>query len=617
MKGNWMTARVSAGLLLLLAMSMMLSPSAARAQDTAAESAAAGTLSPDVAAELDASLERATSLQALVRELDSGREGIDPRGARILDTRLDRAWEELVAEAHGFAAQVAKLEGEGVDTGKYRATALEIVELVPDGARQAIERTRSRLDHADPEASATDQAAADVISNEGSRRIDAFYAALVRNADLAEELGIDVAAERDRIREELAVRAQVLSIGLELTMQDISRLRAAQALKPDDAEIKALLTVMNQRTDFIAGQLDRTVRLLERLDVKVPEYKKQVVASTGEVSTDIFDPEVAFGLLGDWLAGVGEWLLESGPSLLVKLLLFVVIILVFRILARLAQKVVTKALDASNAELSQLLRRMIISVTRSIVMIFGVLVALSQMGISVGPLLAGLGVAGFVIGFALQDTLANFASGLMILFYRPYDVGDIVETGGVFGKVKAMSLVNTTVLTFDNQTLVVPNSKIWGDVIKNVTAQTVRRVDLVFGIGYADDIPKAEAILDDIVRGHDKALPEPEPVVKLHELGDSSVNFIVRPWVKRDDYWDVYWDVTRQVKLRFDAEGVTIPFPQRDVHLHMQEGLALAAPAAAASLAPATAGAEDDTRPSAWDADSPDANAEPDDNNDT
>jgi len=611
-----MTARVSAGLLLLLGMTAVLAPGAASAQDTAAEPAAAGALSPESTAELDARLERATMLQGRIRELNAGREDIDLRGARVLDTRLDRAWEDLVAEAHDFAARVTTLESEGLDTGKYHETALEIVDLVPEGARQAIKRTRARLEPADPEASATDQAAADAIANDGSRRIDAFYAALVRNADLAEEFGIDVTAERDRIREELVARARALSINLELTTEDIARLRAAQSLKPDDAEIAAMLTVLDQRTDFVAGQLDRTVRLLERLGVKAPEYKKQVVAATGEVSTDIFDPEVAFGLFGDWLAGIGDWFLESGPGLFVKLFLFVIIILVFRILARLAQKVVTKALDASKMELSQLLRRMIISVTRGVVMVFGVLVALSQMGISVGPLLAGLGVAGFVIGFALQDTLANFASGLMILLYRPFDVGDIVETGGVFGKVKEMSLVNTTVLTFDNQTLVVPNTKIWGDVIKNVTAQDIRRVDLLFGIGYADDIPKAEAILEDVVRGHDKVLPDPAPVVKLHELGDSSVNFIVRPWVKRDDYWDVYWDVTRQVKLRFDAEGVSIPFPQRDVHLHMQGGLALAAPAAAVPLVQGADRAGNENKSSSWDADSPDAGGETTGSND-
>ena len=159
---------------------------------------------------------------------------------------------------------------------------------------------------------------------------------------------------------------------------------------------------------------------------------------------------------------------------------------------------------------------------------------------------------------------------MMILFYKPFDVGDVVEAGTVFGTVSHMSLVNTTILTLDNQTLVVPNNKIWGDVIKNLNSQSERRVDMVFGIGYADDIPKAERVLQSIVSAHDAVLEEPEPVVRLHELGDSSVNFVVRPWVKSEDYWTVYWDVTREVKMRFDAEGISIPFPQRDVHLYQE-----------------------------------------------
>ena len=133
-----------------------------------------------------------------------------------------------------------------------------------------------------------------------------------------------------------------------------------------------------------------------------------------------------------------------------------------------------------------------------------------------------------------------------------------------------MSLVSTTITTFDNQTLVVPNSKIWGDVIKNVTAQKVRRVDLVFGIGYGDDVEHAERVLNDIMEGHEKVLDKPEAVVKLHELGDSSVNFVVRPWVRTEDYWSVHWDITREVKLRFDREGISNPFPQRDVHLFQE-----------------------------------------------
>jgi len=132
-------------------------------------------------------------------------------------------------------------------------------------------------------------------------------------------------------------------------------------------------------------------------------------------------------------------------------------------------------------------------------------------------------------------------------------------------------LVSTTILTVDHQTLVIPNSKIWGDVIKNVTAQTERRVDMVFGIGYADDIPHAEKILKEIVDAHELVLDEPVPNIRLHNLGDSSVDFVVRPWTKTDDYWEVYWDITREVKMRFDAEGISIPFPQRDVHV-FQEG---------------------------------------------
>jgi small conductance mechanosensitive channel len=196
----------------------------------------------------------------------------------------------------------------------------------------------------------------------------------------------------------------------------------------------------------------------------------------------------------------------------------------------------------------------------------GILIALSQIGISLGPLLAGLGIAGFIIGFALQDTLANFASGMLILFYRPFDVGDFVTAGGVTGKVGHMSLVNTTFKTIDNQVLVVPNNLIWKSVITNVTAQRLRRVDLTFGVAYSDDVDKVERILRDIVDEHELILKEPEPVIKLHELGESSVNFVCRPWVKTDDYWDVYWDLLRTVKLRFDAEGITIPFPQREVH---------------------------------------------------
>jgi small conductance mechanosensitive channel len=157
---------------------------------------------------------------------------------------------------------------------------------------------------------------------------------------------------------------------------------------------------------------------------------------------------------------------------------------------------------------------------------------------------------------------------MLILVYRPFDVGDVIEAGGVTGKVDMMNLVSTMVLTFDNQLLVVPNKQIWSGVIRNVTHKDKRRVDMTFGIGYSDDIPKAEKVLMEIVTSHEKVLKDPEPVVRLHTLGDSSMDFIVRPWAKTQEYWDVYWDVTREVKRRFDEEGISIPFPQRDVHIY-------------------------------------------------
>jgi small conductance mechanosensitive channel len=262
---------------------------------------------------------------------------------------------------------------------------------------------------------------------------------------------------------------------------------------------------------------------------------------------------------------------KEGPKVLFRLLLVLLILFAFFQLAKLVQKGVSRALGSARVSISSLLRTMIVSSVRNLVMMVGILIAISQLGVSLGPLLAGLGIAGFIIGFALQDSLSNFASGMMILMYRPFDVGDVVDAGGVRGKVNHMSLVNTTFMTLDNQRLIVPNNLIWQSVITNVTAQHTRRIDLVFGIAYEDDIDLAERVLREVVEAHDAVLDDPELVIRLHELGESSVNFIVRPWVKTSDYWDTYWDLMRAVKVAFDKEGISIPFPQRDIHVIEQK----------------------------------------------
>ena len=155
-----------------------------------------------------------------------------------------------------------------------------------------------------------------------------------------------------------------------------------------------------------------------------------------------------------------------------------------------------------------------------------------------------------------------------MLIYRPFDMGDMINVAGTLGTVESMNLLSTQLRTPDNQLVIVPNNSVWGDVIVNVTGITSRRVDLVFGIGYSDDIDKAQQILEEIVAANDDVLKDPEPTVKLHELADSSVNFVCRPWVRPDDYWDVYMDTTENIKKAFDAGSISIPFPQRDVHLY-------------------------------------------------
>jgi small conductance mechanosensitive channel len=202
------------------------------------------------------------------------------------------------------------------------------------------------------------------------------------------------------------------------------------------------------------------------------------------------------------------------------------------------------------------------------VLVIGLIIALGAAGVNVGAALALIGGGAFILAFALQDTLGNFANGLMLLIYRPFDVGDAVEVGGVSGSVHEVSLVNTTILTFDNKKVIVPNKNVWGQVITNITGMPTRRVDMTFGIGYDDDSDKALAILKKVVTEHELVLEEPAPAVRINELADSSVNFICRPWSKTGDYWTVFSEITDRVKKEFDAAGISIPYPQQDVHMH-------------------------------------------------
>ena len=269
------------------------------------------------------------------------------------------------------------------------------------------------------------------------------------------------------------------------------------------------------------------------------------------------------------LRAAGKWLVssEGGLGVVLKLAGLFVAVWVMFFVSRMVRKFAARGLERVP-NLSRLLKSFVLGAVYWLTFALGVMIVLALFGVNITPLFAVLGGASFILGFALQETLGNLASGLMIMVLKPFDTGDYIQVAGTSGVVDDMSVISTTIRTFDNQVITVPNSKIWGDVITNVSASATRRVDLVFGIGYGDDASHAIEVLTDLVKADGLCLKDPIAEIFVGELGDSSVNVFCRPWVKSDDYWTVYWGLTGKAKERFDAEGISIPFPQRDVHLY-------------------------------------------------
>ncbi len=252
-------------------------------------------------------------------------------------------------------------------------------------------------------------------------------------------------------------------------------------------------------------------------------------------------------------------------SIAKAILVLVIGLPIIRILSGALSRFMNKrGIDAS-------LKPFLLSLFKNVLRILLFITALSMLGVQMTSFVAIIGAAGLAVGLALQGTLQNFAGGVIILLLRPFKIGDYIEGAGEAGTVKEIQIFNTILNTPDNVRVMVPNGKLSNDNIKNYSAENTRRVDMVFGIGYGDDIKKAKDVLEKIVTSDERILKDPAPQVVVAELADSSVNFKVRPWVKGPDYWDVYFDMQRKVKEEFDANGISIPFPQRDVHLFKED----------------------------------------------
>ncbi len=451
---------------------------------------------------------------------------------------------------------------------------IELINSQQEYAQEAAKYLEDRLkalDETIKHASSEERLVLLTDYQELQRYLDVVNEGKWQNIQWLTSLGVNQDDAKRRLKTFVEKQLRVTSASVDYYNQQVDIVGKQISERPDSEKSALQLSelVLKQRLEIATDSLRSLISIAESLDIATADYKRLVFEVTGSITQDLFDGKVIIAILSKWLDNVWNWLANNAPQHLIQLLVFIVILIITKLLVTPARFLVGKAVVAENLKISHLMQDFFIAVSGYLVWIVGIMVGLSQVGLDLTPVLTGFGIAGVVVGFALQDTLSNFLAGMALLIGRPFDVGDVVFAGGVDGKVSHMSLVNTTIRTFDNQIIIVPNSKIWGDIIKNVTHERVRRVDMVFGIGYADDLLKAESVLLDIITSHPSVLRAPEPTVKVHTLNTSSVDFIVRPWVKTDDYWDVYWDVTKEVKLRFDCEGISIPFPQQDVHLNI------------------------------------------------
>lgn len=261
---------------------------------------------------------------------------------------------------------------------------------------------------------------------------------------------------------------------------------------------------------------------------------------------------------------VNEYAIPWGINIAMAILIFIIGRIAVSLLMSMFRRLMAKS------KYDEMLINFIESILGAILMLFVIVASLNELGVDTTSLVAIVGAAGLAIGLSLQDSLKNFAAGVMLLVFKPFKAGNFVEAAGVTGVVQKIGIFHTTMTSLDNKEITVPNSKIYDNNITNYSAKDTRRADMVFGIGYDDDLRKAKRILEEMLEADERVLEDPAPAVGVMELGDSSVNFTVRPWVKASDLLKFRWEFTENVKLRFDEEGITIPYPQMDVHFYKE-----------------------------------------------
>jgi len=269
-----------------------------------------------------------------------------------------------------------------------------------------------------------------------------------------------------------------------------------------------------------------------------------------------------------------EWISDYIIPWGINIATAIAIYIVGRFISRIIVRSLLKVMERAKVDMS--LRGFVGNMVSAVLLVVIVIAALEQLGVDTTSVLAVFAAAGLAVGLALKDSLSNFAAGVMLILFKPFKVDDVIDTGGKIGKVQAIQIFNTVLRTGDNQEVIIPNSQVFGGSITNITACETRRIDLVVGIGYGDDIKKARTLLEKIISSDPAILKDPAPTIMVLELGESSIDIAVRPWVNTSDYWTVRSDLLQSIKETFDENGISIPYPQRDLHI-ITENAAVAA----------------------------------------
>ena len=467
----------------------------------------------------------------------------------IQDLKEDRQPVDSLVEAfEGFLTTEARAYARGIDRIETQSQKLR---------EQRLSTAQGDLPHLD------------LLMQETEARLDSAIAGQMNTLEGADAVGLDAARFWDPLDSFMVNRVEANVGRLHLAMADRTRMRqAVRQMGRTGAPEGELLTARTRlqgaesRVQALVASLHRQADLLDRRGRETAQYRQLLIRATGEVTGDILNPQVFFGLVQDFLSGLWIWIKDNGPTLLTRLLILIGVTLLFRWGISLLWRFLR---FSGLLKMRRLLADMTGRMVRPVGTFIGLVVGFSMLGVNPATLVTGVGVAGIIIGLALQDSMANLAAGFFILMYRPYDVDDIVSAGSVVGTVKAMGLANTTIVTFDRRRLYVPNRKIWSEVIENRSAEPIRRVEVRIKVDYQQNLDGALGAIRELLQEHEVVLNEPEPQLFVKNFGESWLDVAVWCFVPTTEWWATTASLPRLIRLKFEDEGIEVPVPKRRI----------------------------------------------------